>query len=220
MAFIAGSLGVTCDHCHSERFETDEGNPKKLKAREMMRMVDDINTHDFGGREQVTCNTCHRGSVKPESSPIPSAEHWREAAMESLLPLPPQEILSRYRNAINSPKSQSISVQVETFGGKGAARLKSAEVLLDGENVRISEKDGNIQRTMVRNAKSAWIDEGKGWRAMSQGETFDAFEIAEVLAPDQVGGAEPTGQVLTNDLSGSAAYVVPVKNKDGRELLF
>src|SRR3984957_6300954 len=36
MAFIAGSLGVTCEHCHSSSFEVDEGNPAKLKAREMM----------------------------------------------------------------------------------------------------------------------------------------------------------------------------------------
>src|SRR5947207_8196130 len=32
MAFIAGSLGVTCDHCHTSSFELDEGNAAKLKA--------------------------------------------------------------------------------------------------------------------------------------------------------------------------------------------
>ena len=54
MAFIAGSLGVTCDHCHSSAFEADEGNPNKLKAREMMRMVDDINNRMYGGTVVVT----------------------------------------------------------------------------------------------------------------------------------------------------------------------
>src|SRR5262245_55047841 len=66
MAFIAGSLGVTCDHCHSAKFETDEGNPAKLKAREMMRMVDAINAEHFEGQNVVTCNSCHRGTLKPQ----------------------------------------------------------------------------------------------------------------------------------------------------------
>jgi photosynthetic reaction center cytochrome c subunit len=220
MAFIAGSLGVTCDHCHSDRFETDEGNPNKLKAREMMRMVDDINNRAFGGRQQVTCNTCHRGSIKPQGNPTPSAGHWLEAAEKPLEPLASQEILSRYRRTMNSVRTQSISLQVETYGGKGPARLKSADVLLDGDNVRISEKDGAVRRTMIRNGKSAWIDEEKGWRVMSKGETFDAFEIADVLAADQVGNVEPTGQVSTVEVSGSKAYVLPVKNKNSRELLY
>src|SRR3954447_15695522 len=91
MAFIAGSLGVTCDHCHSSKFETDEGSPNKLKAREMMRMVDRINQDQFGGQVVITCNTCHRGNVKPEGSQIPDAEHWMRAADEPSSPPSAQE---------------------------------------------------------------------------------------------------------------------------------
>lgn len=220
MAFIAGSLGVTCDHCHSAKFETDEGNPKKLKAREMMRMVDRINQDQFGGKIVVTCYTCHRGSVKPQGNQIPEAEHWMRAAEQLSSPPPAEEILARYRKSINGVKTQSISLSVETYGGKGPATLKSAEMLLDGGNARISESYDKNARMMVRNGNRASIDEGKGWHDMNEGETFDAFEAAEVLASDQVGAVESAGAVFMGKIDGRHAYVLPVTSKNGRKWLF
>ena len=220
MAFIAGSLGVTCDHCHSSKFETDEGNPKKLKAREMMRMVDRINQDQFGGEVVVTCYTCHRGSVKPQGNQIPETEHWMRAAEAPLSPPAAQEILARYRKSVSGIKTQSISLRVETYGGKGPARLKSAEVLLDGGNARILERNEKGARTMVRFGNKASIHEGKGWRDMNEGETFDAFEVAAVLAPDQVSAVETAGAAFMDRVNGHPACVVPVTSKDGRKWLF
>jgi len=220
MAFIAGSLGVTCDHCHSSKFETDEGNPKKLKAREMMRMVDRINQDQFGGEVVVNCYTCHRGNAKPESKQIPDADHWRQAAEQRSSAPDAQEILARYRKSIGGVKTQSISLRVETYGGKGPARLKSAEMLLDGGNARILEREENRARTMVRFGNKHSIDEGKGWRDMNEGETFDAFEVAEALAPDQVGAVDSAGSVFVDKANGQRAYVVPASGKDGRKWFF
>jgi hypothetical protein len=49
MAFFAGSLGVTCDRCHTAEFAKDDGNQSKLTARKMIRMVSEINQKNFGG---------------------------------------------------------------------------------------------------------------------------------------------------------------------------
>jgi photosynthetic reaction center cytochrome c subunit len=69
MQFIAASLGVECDTCHvAGKFEADDKNTKKT-AREMMSMVAMINKESFRGQRQVTCNTCHRGSLRPVSVP-------------------------------------------------------------------------------------------------------------------------------------------------------
>jgi photosynthetic reaction center cytochrome c subunit len=220
MAFIAGSLGVTCDHCHSSEFETDEGNPNKLKAREMMRMVDDINREHFNGKVVVTCNTCHRGSVKPQGAPIPDAEHWKKAAEEFPPPPAAQEILARYRKTISNVKNQSISLRIERYGGHGPARLNSTAMLLDGRKARISERENKSSRILIRDGTNAWIDEGKGWRAMSEGESFDAFEVADVFVPDQVGAVEPAGGVFHDRINGLRKYVVPVTSKEGRKWLF
>jgi hypothetical protein len=65
------SLGVGCDHCHSEdRWDADEKRPK-LAAREMILMMEEINKklesmeHIDTTEPQINCTTCHRGYVKP-----------------------------------------------------------------------------------------------------------------------------------------------------------
>jgi Photosynthetic reaction centre cytochrome C subunit len=65
------SLGVGCDHCHTDdRWEADEKRPK-LAAREMIVLVNSINKqlesmeHIDTSEPQINCTTCHRGYVKP-----------------------------------------------------------------------------------------------------------------------------------------------------------
>jgi len=71
MARITKALGVGCDHCHViGKFDSDEKAPK-LAARKMILMVRAIDTQNFPSSNDVTCWTCHRGSVKPESAPSP-----------------------------------------------------------------------------------------------------------------------------------------------------
>jgi hypothetical protein len=84
MHHFANSLGVKCSFCHVRNDSTkkwdfaDDGNPHKLKAREMMKMTDKINDKYFdvtGGRRDlntalmVTCYTCHHGSTDPATRP-------------------------------------------------------------------------------------------------------------------------------------------------------
>lgn len=78
MRTFAMGLGVRCQYCHVgeegmplERFDfaSDEKRPK-LVAREMMRMVQEINRRldTLPGRTtglEVSCMTCHRGVNKP-----------------------------------------------------------------------------------------------------------------------------------------------------------
>lgn len=66
MSFIASSLGVDCDYCHVQAFESDK-SPEKLRAREMIRMVRRINQETFHGENVVNCYTCHQGGATPIS---------------------------------------------------------------------------------------------------------------------------------------------------------
>src|SRR5690349_5464228 len=69
MQFIASSLGVNCEFCHVQgKPEADDKGPKKT-ARSMIAMQNMINKNSFGGRLQVSCNTCHRGSARPVAVP-------------------------------------------------------------------------------------------------------------------------------------------------------
>ena len=90
MRNFSADLGVRCTHCHVGEegkplstfdFASDEKRTK-LVAREMMRMVEDINTRlqTLPGREanglRVTCATCHHGL----SRPMTLAAYMTEAA--------------------------------------------------------------------------------------------------------------------------------------------
>src|SRR5205823_11578002 len=74
MGFFSASLGLNCTDCHVdesggnwEKYADD--NALKRTARRMMLMVSNINTASFGGRQVVTCNTCHRGDRRPNVMP-------------------------------------------------------------------------------------------------------------------------------------------------------
>jgi photosynthetic reaction center cytochrome c subunit len=91
MQFIAASLGVQCSFCHvtgpQGGFDKDEKKPKET-ARTMMKMVMDINNHQFEGRQRVGCATCHHGHNTPERTPplaveMTPAEAARAAEMRA-----------------------------------------------------------------------------------------------------------------------------------------
>ena len=80
MNYVAGSLGVRCNYCHVNKggnnwvWESDE-KPEKQTAREMMKMVLEINKTTFKGNTEVGCYTCHRGRTTPmgiPALPLPS----------------------------------------------------------------------------------------------------------------------------------------------------
>src|SRR6478672_2969168 len=74
MGFFSASLGLNCTDCHVDESGGDwakyaDDNPKKQTARRMMQMVTALNRTSFGGRQVVTCNTCHRGNSRPNVMP-------------------------------------------------------------------------------------------------------------------------------------------------------
>jgi tetratricopeptide (TPR) repeat protein len=81
MRSFAQGTGSRCSACHVGEIEADlstydftlDDKEKKLKAREMIKLVGDINAQlaaAFSKTDQplveVTCATCHRGQEKPE----------------------------------------------------------------------------------------------------------------------------------------------------------
>ncbi len=88
MRLFSRSLGVHCDFCHEFKDETPDFasdlRDEKMAARNMMKMVHDINQNympkaqPLPGEEKkqtgVNCWTCHRGHKEPEQGPPPE-EH-------------------------------------------------------------------------------------------------------------------------------------------------
>ncbi|HEV8216173.1 MAG TPA: photosynthetic reaction center cytochrome c subunit family protein [Gemmatimonadaceae bacterium] len=102
MNLIGQSLGVRCDYCHVQAtpdlartpsnvggwvWDRDDKQPKR-RAREMMKMVVNLNASVFGGEARVTCYTCHRGAIQPSRLPPLPPELPGSARTPSPTPLP------------------------------------------------------------------------------------------------------------------------------------
>jgi tetratricopeptide (TPR) repeat protein len=93
------ALGVRCSYCHKGEegkplstydFASDE-TPNKNRAREMLRMLDDINAHlkkiQPSGDQRVNmwCNTCHRGRARPMTLEEELGEQYRTKGLQAAI---------------------------------------------------------------------------------------------------------------------------------------
>src|ERR1700734_2210372 len=122
MQFIAASLGVECEYCHVAHANEKDDKKPKLAARKMMTMMMQIDADNFKGEREVTCYTCHRGSVQPVGVPILSAEKASASPTsgEGAAPAPapalpsPQTILDKYLAAVGGAEAvQKIRTRVQ-----------------------------------------------------------------------------------------------------------
>ena len=69
MQTFPAALGVEnqggCNYCHEADRSLDT-KPTKVKARQMIELVNEINAKFGDGKVHVTCWTCHQGSTMPE----------------------------------------------------------------------------------------------------------------------------------------------------------
>ena len=96
MGVFTTSLSLCCGNCHTgagtsnPKWEDDP--PRKRTARAMIAMVQNINKTRFGGRQVVTCWTCHRGQTSPSVTP-PLDFAYGDAVVN------PPDLLARDQNA-------------------------------------------------------------------------------------------------------------------------
>jgi photosynthetic reaction center cytochrome c subunit len=75
MGFFSASLGISCGDCHTAESGgdwskyADDDNPLKRRSRGMIAMVNTMNKSFFGGNRMITCYTCHRGDMSPQTTP-------------------------------------------------------------------------------------------------------------------------------------------------------
>jgi len=74
MGIFSAALGISCENCHAAndtKWENYAGDntEKKKTARRMVAMMSTINKSFFGGRQVVTCFSCHRGGDHPKTTP-------------------------------------------------------------------------------------------------------------------------------------------------------
>jgi photosynthetic reaction center cytochrome c subunit len=195
MQFITASLGVECDFCHVERqFDKDDKKPKEI-ARKMMQMQFAINKNNFDGEREVTCNSCHRGTMHPQAVPAVAGAGAGPANSE------PEEHDADHETEMNPAKWPSgapvVAKYVEAVGGKPAldkitSRVEKGSAMMPGgRNVSIDiySKPPDVRVSVMHmqggdsvtafNGKAGWLaSPNRPPREMSandrQGAKFDA----------------------------------------------
>src|SRR5687767_1002509 len=73
MGIFSAALGMSCEDCHRSGDTSWENyaaeSPRKQMARAMVTMRAAINKTHFGGRQAITCFSCHRGADRPKPTP-------------------------------------------------------------------------------------------------------------------------------------------------------
>jgi cytochrome c peroxidase len=100
MNMMSASLGVNCSFCHEGINFAKEGVGQKETGRKMISMTLGLNKEFFGGKAEVTCNTCHQGKAKPDSNiPLAAAKPFTLSKQPQIKPTV-KEILAKHIQAI------------------------------------------------------------------------------------------------------------------------
>ena len=127
MGFFSASLGYSCENCHSGNDWSDyiaDTNPKKRMARGMVAIVNNINKSFFGGRQIVTCYSCHRGGEHPRTTPdltnlySPPNEEPEDIVKPAPAAIKADAILDRYIQALGG--AQKLAA-ITSFVAKGTS---------------------------------------------------------------------------------------------------
>ncbi len=176
MGIMTSSLGFDCSDCH-DLAGTDKVNwaadtPRKRTARRMVTMVQAINRDNFGGRQVVTCFSCHRNRDRPLTTPTMDMMYGEpKIEADDFLPKtdmtpPADQIFDKYiaalggaqrLNALTSYLATGSSTGFGGFGGSSVVQIYAKfpdmrSTIVTWPNLK--DRDDN-SRTF--NGRTGWI---------------------------------------------------------------
>src|SRR3954452_7202514 len=181
MSNMSASLGVRCDFCHVFNEQTksldfpNDAKQEKKTAREMIKLVLDLNEKNFKGRPIVGCYTCHLGKEHPSTVvalPLPPAAptktHEAEEAERKAYPAA-KDVIAKYITAIGGEAAaKKLATSPMTAAGTrtdAAGRSTPIEVFNAGGKTFVrSTPAGGPAMTQMASAESAWMQGGQGGR--------------------------------------------------------
>jgi photosynthetic reaction center cytochrome c subunit len=174
MGVFSAALGMSCEDCHSASDTTWDNyaldtSPRKVMARRMVQMMSSINQASFGGRQVVTCYTCHRGSNRPKVTPSLAALYGATTLDEPddiVRPAAPggptaEQILDKYIQALGGAQrltGLTSYVAKGTSAGYGPEGTRPIEIFARAPGLRttiIHTLDGD--NTTAYDGRAGWI---------------------------------------------------------------
>lgn len=174
MGIFSAATGLNCTDCHVdngtwEGYALDD-NPRKQTARRMVTMMAQINKRYFGGRQVVTCFSCHRGSNRPKVTPSLTLLYGAPPPEDLDVLLPPAppgtptaaQILDKYLQAVGGAAAAKLTSYVArgTYSGYGPEGFpRPVEIYAKAPNQKtivIRDKEAGDNVT-VFNGTAGWV---------------------------------------------------------------
>lgn len=228
MQVISSSLGVECLFCHVGGKPELDDKPTKKTAREMMAMVASINKGSFGGRQQVSCYSCHHGVANPASVPpvletdLPARTETKTAPPAGPGPIA-DDVIQKYVAALGGVDAIR---KVTSRVAKGAILVGGSqtpiEVLTKAPNKRVTiTHSANGDSFTAFDGTTGWMgNTGRPAREMSLSESgafaLDAefalaLRLKEIFPQIRRGRPEQIGGVVCDSLIGTGPGRSPVR---------
>jgi photosynthetic reaction center cytochrome c subunit len=205
MGVFSAALGMSCEDCHAandskwENYAADTSERKRT-ARRMIAMMFGINKAYFGGKQVVTCYSCHRGGDHPKATVSLGALYGAtpddDDEMVQQAPDAPSvdQLLDKYVGALGGGERLA---KLTSFVAKGTSSGYGPES--DKRAIEIFAKSPR-QRTVVihtANGDSTTVYDGRnGWIAaplrpvavvpLTGGELEGAKLDAELTFPERI----------------------------------
>jgi hypothetical protein len=176
MGIMTAALQFDCSDCHvgagTDKVDWAADTPRKRMARSMVNMVATINKTNFGGRQMVTCWTCHRNRDKPLTTPVMATIYGMPAYEpdDVLIQVPgmpsPESILDKYIQAsggaqrlagLNSFVGKGTSVGFGGFGGGGDVEIVAKAPDKRATIILFKQETGRGDQIRTYDGRTGWL---------------------------------------------------------------
>ncbi|HKO59465.1 MAG TPA: c-type cytochrome [Thermoanaerobaculia bacterium] len=210
---MAAGLGVHCHYCHAndDSRGASDTKPQKARAREMIRMVMDLNARHFGGQPVVTCFTCHNGKPHPAlTPPLPQAVPAEPVTAEPKLLPTAAAVIQKYVAAVGRELAPETPRLFKGTHKSPTGPPIKFTILNVGEQSRgeIQLPDGSLVTQGVE-ATGGWIRDKNGVRDMTPEELVTARMSRRAFAPFYTSAIGDDARVTDSETIGDrSAWVV------------
>jgi photosynthetic reaction center cytochrome c subunit len=218
MGLMAAALQFDCSDCHvgagTDKVDWAADTPRKRMARNMVNMVTTINKTNFGGRQMVTCWTCHRNRDRPLTTPVMGTIYGMppyepdDVLVQSPLAPSAQSVLDKYIQALGGAQrlagltsfvGKGTSVGFGGFGGGGAVEIVAKAPDKRATIILFKEETGRGDQIRTYDGTTGWVRTPLnvvGEFQLVGGDLDGARFDAQLSFPGQI------KQILTNVKSG------------------
>jgi photosynthetic reaction center cytochrome c subunit len=224
MGVMCASLQFDCSDCHAnagtDKVDWAADTPRKRMARTMVTMVKNINQTNFGGRQMVTCWTCHRNRDRPLTTPTMEVLYgmppldWDDVIVAPPGAPSPDSILDKYIQAsggaqrlagLTSFVGKGTSVGFGGFGGGGNVEIDAKAPDKRATVILFKEETNRGDQIRTYDGNTGWVRTPLNVLGEFQlvGSDLDGYRFdAQLSFPGQI------KQILTNLKTGPPTSIV------------